>query len=233
MAKVAFTAGRIAAHKCAADKSQAFLWDSIVPGLGLRATPKGKPSYIFQAVFQGKDLRMTIGSPEVWSITQAQEKARELQRQIDEGRDPRAVKAEITAADVSKREFDSRCDLVARDVWDKYVKARRPQWGDRHYEDHLTHGAAGGGKGVKGGILKAGTLATLLEKPLHDITPKAIEAWAEKETKTRPTSARLAWRLLKAFLNWCSEQPEYADLIPPRNPAKSTKARETFELAPV
>jgi hypothetical protein len=46
---------------------------------------------------------MTIGSLGAWSIAKAQERARELQRQIDDGRDPREVKAEATAADVAKR----------------------------------------------------------------------------------------------------------------------------------
>lgn len=228
MAKVSFTAGRVAAFTCPPDKAQAFIWDASTKGLGLRVTPAGKPAYVFQGLYQGKDIRLTIGSPDAWSIPQAQEKARELQRQIDEGRDPRAVKAEIAAADVAKREDETRRGLIARDVWDIYLKARRKHWGDRHYDDHVKHASAGGQKGERVEALKAGPLATLLSLPLRDITPQAIEAWAEKETKTRPTVARLSWRLLKAFLSWCAEQPEYADLLPARNPAKSTKARETL-----
>ena len=65
------------------------MWDVTAPGLGLRATPAGKPAYVFQSVYQSKDLRITIGSPAAWSIPDAQAKARELQRLIDEGKDPR------------------------------------------------------------------------------------------------------------------------------------------------
>ncbi len=36
----------------------------------------------------------------------------------------------------------------------------------------------------------------------------------------RPTAARLAWRLLKAFLGWCAEQPEYAPVLPSTNPGQ-------------
>jgi hypothetical protein len=46
MAKVAFTSGRVKGFKCPADKPQAFLWDVTAPGLGLRLTPAGKPSYV-------------------------------------------------------------------------------------------------------------------------------------------------------------------------------------------
>ena len=68
MAKVAFTAGRVSGFKCPADKAQAFLWDATAKGLGLRTTPAGQPAYVFQGVYQGKDLRVTIGSPDAWSI---------------------------------------------------------------------------------------------------------------------------------------------------------------------
>jgi integrase len=64
-----------------------------------------------------------------------------------------------------------------------------------------------------------------------DLTPERIEAWAASEGKTRPSSARLAWRLLTVFLTWCSEQPKYAALVPAKNPAKTKKAREAFGKA--
>ena len=98
MAKIPFTAGRVANFSCPAGKAQAFLWDSTAPGLGLRATPAGKPAFIFQRPHQGKDVRVTIGSPTAWSIPNAQAKARELQRMIDEGHDPRSLKRDAVAA---------------------------------------------------------------------------------------------------------------------------------------
>lgn len=103
MAKIAFTASRVAKFQCPADKAQAFMWDSSVQGLGLRATPAGKPSYVFQAVFQGKDIRMTIGGPDAWTIPLAQGKARELQRLIDEGKDPRDLKRDALAVAKAKQ----------------------------------------------------------------------------------------------------------------------------------
>ena len=47
MAKVNFTAGRLADFTCPADKDQAFLWDSKAPGLALRVTAQGARAYIF------------------------------------------------------------------------------------------------------------------------------------------------------------------------------------------
>ena len=84
--KVRFTATRIFQFECSPDKQQSFIWDSNTQGLGLRKTPRGNPSYIFQSRFNGKSIRISIGSPKVWSIGDAQQKARELQELEKKGR---------------------------------------------------------------------------------------------------------------------------------------------------
>lgn len=227
MSKVAFTAGRVAAFKCPADKPQAFLWDATQPGLGLRATPAGKPAYVFQSTLAGKSLRMTIGAPADWTIPQARERARELQRQIDEGRDPRAVKAEATAADAAKLEDERRHAVTVGEAWAVYLADRRPKWGERHYADHLIKADPGGKEGRRG-LTKPGPLAALMALPLRELDAATVEAWAAREAKTRPTVARLAWRLLKAFLAWCGEHPDYAGAVAGANAAKSKRAREAL-----
>ena len=231
MAKVVFTAGRVGGFKCPPDKSQAFLWDSVSPGLGIRATPLGKPAYVFQGRYQDKTLRVTIGSPSAWSIPDAQSKARELQRLIDEGRDPRLVKAEKTASDRAKRKADKQDAVTVGEAWVDYLAERRPHWGDRHYRDHVSLSKAGGenaSRGTRGaGVTRAGPIYPLLAFRIADLTPEVIETWAAREAKTRPTYGRLAWRCLKVFLGWCSEQSSYARLVP-TNPAKTKKSREAF-----
>lgn len=237
MAKIAFTAGRVGGFKCPADKAQAFLWDTNVPGLGLRVTPAGKPSYVFQSEFQGKSIRLTIGSPDAWSIPQAQEKARELQRQIDEGSDPRDLKRDALAAAAERKAAAAAQAVTVGEVWTAYLETRRPHWGVRHHADHsklVQPGGVPAKRGTKGrGVTVAGPLHPLMALPLSDLDAPTIEAWAAKEAKTRPTSARLAWRCLKAFLAWCAEQPQYAPALAGVNPAKSKKAREALGKAGV
>jgi integrase len=228
VAKVNLTRPKVDGFKCPAGKAQAFLWDSTAPGLGLRVTPTGKPAYVFQSLFNGRTLRLTIGSPDAWTIPDAQARARELQRQIDEGRDPREVKAAATAADVASREDAKRQTVTVAEAWAAYLLERRPHWGERHYLDHVAKAAPGGVPGKRSKSLKPGILAPLMAKPLRDLDAATIEAWAAREAKSRPTSARLAWRLLKAFLGWCAEQPAYAGIVPDKNPAKSKKARESL-----
>ncbi|MCK6415546.1 MAG: integrase family protein [Giesbergeria sp.] len=242
MAKIAFTAGRVSGFKCPPDKKQAFMWDATAPGLGLRATPAGKPAYVFQSLYQGKDLRVTIGSPAAWSIPDAQAKARELQRLIDEGKDPRdlkrdalAAQAEKQAAAAAKVQADKAAALTVGEVWGDYIAKRRPFWGELHYRDHIDKAKAGGlPSGRRGGgkqLTKPGPLAALMPLALKDLDQATIERWAANEGKTRPSSARLAWRLLTVFLTWCAEQPEYANLLPAKNPAKTKKAREALGKA--
>jgi len=244
MAKIAFTAGRVAGFKCPAGKAQAFLWDVTAPGLGLRVTPAGKPAYVFQGEFQQKTIRITIGSPDAWSIPQAQEKTRELQRLIDEGHDPRGLKRDALAAQAEKQSAAAAAQVQAAahalttgEVWAVYLAERRPHWGALHYADHIRLAKTGGvpaNRGTRGrGVTIAGPLYPLMALPLRDLDAPTIEAWAAHEAKTRASAARLAWRCLKVFLGWCSEQPAYADLLPAKNPAKTTRSREALGKAGV
>lgn len=242
MAKIAFTSGRVTGFKCPANKAQAFLWDSTTQGLGLRATPSGKPAYVFQGEFQQKSIRITIGNPGAWSIPQAQEKARELQRLIDQGKDPRILKRDAVAdmlakqaATTAKIEADKVAALTVAEAWADYIEQRRPFWGELHYRDHIDKAKLGGlPSGRRGGgkaLTKPGPLAALMPLALKHLDQVTIEGWAANEGKTRPSSARLAWRLLTVFLTWCGEQPAYASLLPAKNPAKTKKAREALGKA--
>lgn len=229
----------MAAFKCPANTRQAFLWDESVPGLALRTTPSGAPSYVFQGRFQNRSIRITIGSPTVWSIPDAQAKARSLQRELDEGRDPRQVKAAAVAAVAAnnaaaakRAAAERRASITTREVWSVYVEERRPHWGERHYLSHLEKASPGGipskQRGMQGKLTKPGPLAPLMDLRFNELTAPTIEKWAANEGKVRPSSARLAHRQLTVFLNWCYEQPAYADLLPQRNPATTKRTREAL-----
>jgi integrase len=246
MAKVKFTAGRVMNFQPTSEKIPSFLWDSVAPGLGLRVTPAGVKSYIFQAKLKGQVIRVTIGSPATWDISAAQKEAVRLRVIIDNGRDPRHVKADKLSNEQAERDrkltlekdaqaTELRESITVGEVWSLYVAERKPHWGQRHYNDHISKAKAGGKpskRGTRGrGVTIAGPLHPLMSKRLCDLNKETIEAWAGMEAKTRPTAARLAWRLLKVFLGWCSEHKEYATIVPLTNPAKTNKTREAFGKA--
>ena len=235
--RVNLTAGRVDAFTCPPDKAQAFLWDTDTPTLALRATPTGRKTYVFEARLNGSTVRINIGTLADWPIKQARTKAQGLKMLVDAGTDPREVERDRQAAAVEKKAAAVAHAVTVGEAWSVYIEERRPQWGERHYQDHINLSKAGG-KVIKRGTAGRGVtidmpLYALMAMPLRDLTAPVIEAWAAKEAQTRATSARLAWRLLKVFLGWCEEQPAYVDLLPAKNPAKTKKARESLGKAGV
>ena len=210
-----FTAGRIAAFKCEAGKNQSIFWDGKTPGLGLRVTAAGAKSYIFETRLHGKTLRMTIGDVRTWAIDQAQAEATALKAMTDKGDDPRQVAADKQAAAEAKREDAKNSDAPATDAWKAYIEARQGKWSASHRKDHATVSKAGGEirtRGRRAGEsdkTQPGALLPLLALPLAQIDADRVRAWLKDEALTRPTHARLAFGLLRAFLNWCADRPEY------------------------
>ncbi|MDN4061244.1 site-specific integrase [Massilia sp. YIM B02769] len=180
MAKVEFTATRVAEHSCPEGKSQAFMWDSVAPGLGLRATPRGDKGYVFQSKLNGQTIRINIGKPSTWTIKAAQVEARRLQTQIDMGKDPRQVVKDELAAAQDAREArqaalkaaeeaaqleaearalkDRRESVTLGAAWPVYISARRNAkrkggkqgWSEWHVRDHENVARIGGEEKLRG-----------------------------------------------------------------------------------
>lgn len=222
MAKVKLTAERVSSFKT--DKAQAFLWDSTAPGLAVRATANGSKAYIFQSQIQGHGLRMTIGDVRTWTIPQAQQEARRLQTLIDQGHDPRveaanrkkSARLELQEAARLKKAAAQQ-GIPALEVWDEYVKARSPKWGERNLLDHQNMVSPGGAPRTRGrhpgepNVTQPGRLYRLLQTPLAKLDKETIEAWMKEQSKHGTGQGGLARRLLQGFLNWCATQDEYKD----------------------
>ncbi|MDD2800552.1 MAG: integrase family protein [Methylococcales bacterium] len=245
MAKLKLTAGRVASFKCDEGKVQTFLWCDEVAGLGVRATPSSSAKrYIFQAKIKGQTMRVTIGKVSAWSIPEAQAEARRLQIMIDNGNDPREVKSDKEAAKVAAKKAKeaeaaaivmqaARESVTVGMTWAEYIAARKPYWSESHYHDHEKDMHLGGAvRSRSTELTKPGTLASLVEVRLIDLTPERVEEWADAETLKRPTRARLSLRLLKAFLFWCARHPMYKAIVT-ANPAQSKTARESLGKAKV
>lgn len=220
--------------------------DADKKGLRLRVTQAGGKHWQFETRIKGKLFTRALGEWPSVSIDVAKAEAHRLRGLTEQGVDPRDIERQQqetkAAADAEQaaRLAQQATTLAAEaltvgEVWKDYIEKRRPYWGDLHYQDHLTKSQEGGKpsmrRGKKDKFTKPGPLAELMALPLKDLDQPRIEAWAAKEGQTRATSARLAWRLLTVFLTWCAEQPEYAALLPAKNPAKTKKAREALGKA--
>ena len=203
--RIRFTANRISIFSCPTTKAQAFLWDSSNPGLGLRVTPNGKPCFVFQSRLAGKSIRITIGSPKIWSITDAQAKAREYQRQLDEGYDPRQLRKELRARQEIKKKEETLKLFTFGEVFREYFEDRKQGWGERHYLDQVSMIS----KGKKG---RTGVLWPLVNLKLCDIDSEIIEELMRREGARRQARARLALRHLRAFFTWASEHKRWCNV---------------------
>lgn len=162
MARVNLTAGRVAEYRCEPGKAQSFLWDTKSPCLAVRATRNGAKAYVCQAKLHGKDIRVTLGSTDVWTIGDAREAANRFKVTIDQRVDPRVLAAESrAAAEAASTEREAE-KVLARTAWDAYLKAPHPKWGKTHRRDHQIAAQVGGQKPKRGKTLtKPGPLAAL------------------------------------------------------------------------
>ena len=240
-AKVELSLDKIAKFTCPAGKQQAFLWDTKQPGLAVRVTSTGAKSFVFESKLRWKTIRITLGDVRTWYLNSvwsgigeerkeihrgAREEAGRLRVLIDNGKDPRQVAADEIAAENAKREQEAaaeqarqkealRNSVTVEKAWAQYL-ANPPMkkgktWGERHLADH--HKVMQQERTKENGkTLTAGALASLAGLPLSELTKERVTEWILAETPKRPTQTALAFRLLRAFLNWCESKPEFKGL---------------------
>lgn len=161
----------------------AFIWDSTTPGLGLKISVAGGKTYVFQYRHQGKAQRITLGDARLVSLDAAREKAKVMATQVAEGIDPKHVR------DVAIE----RRGITVQDVLTAFVEAKRDTVSARYTGETLR-------------MLRPGApLHELLLVPVTSLTPGLLADWLKRETAHRPTYAGLAYRTLRAALNWGTE----------------------------
>ena len=250
MERVRLTLVRIADLTCPAEKRQSFLWDTEAPGLAVRVTATGAKSFIFESKLNRQTIRITLGDVRAWMLRSvwkdgkeiqrgAREEANRLKTLIDQGKDPRQVAADEVKAVQAERDEKAAAVLEAEqavhrnqitvgEVWSAYIEARRAKWSERHLFDHykLMNPERTKGEGEAARTLTAGVLASLSPLPLSGLTSERVISWLEVETPKRGTQAALAFRLLRAFVNWCETKPresetDYRGIADPLACAKS------------
>jgi integrase len=215
MTKQNFTAARVDSFQCEPGKQQSIFWDAKTTGFGLRVTAAGARAYIFESRLFGKTIRVTIGDARSWDLAKARTEASRLRTLVDDGNDPREVRAERKAAHESRRTEVRRQDVTFGEIWDEYVEARRPFWSERHHRDHLQHASPGGiARQRSTGLTRPGPLAALRSYRLPELNSERIAEWLTSQASDRPTMAALSFRLLRSFIRWAAETPAYSGIIP-------------------
>ncbi|MGV0952813.1 MAG: tyrosine-type recombinase/integrase [Fluviibacter sp.] len=197
------------------------VYDNVVPKLALRVSPAGLKTFNVIKWVDGRAVWVKLGVFPEMTTAQARKEAQMTLGTLASGRDPMALRRANRAA--------NKAGIVkAMDAWQVYIKARSRSWSDSHKADHTKVSAAGGKLRTRGrrpsesDRTQEGILVPLLKLPLKRIDSNHVASWLKTESKNRPTHARLAFTIFRAFLSWCSEQPDYKDLTDPT--ACSTKA---------
>lgn len=222
-----FTKERLQALPLPESGTRVAYLDSKVAGLQLRVTATGVKTFsVYRRIKGGRPERITLGRFPEMTIEQARKQASLVAVSISDGVSPAQAKRIIRAQ-------NRKGAMPALDAWHHYVATQAPRWSESHLKDHYKVSTEGGlprKRGYRPGeskTTKPGILRQLLKLPLDQIDATRVERWVSSEAPARPTHTRLAFGLLRAFLNWCSETPEFADLIQ-QNACSSKKTRKSI-----
>jgi integrase len=93
----------------------AFVWDSILPGFGLRVTAAGSRSFIVQfRTLGGSQGRTTIGRYPALTVDEARGLARSQLGLVEQGHHPSATRRSVRAAPTLRDRADHYCNEYAR-----------------------------------------------------------------------------------------------------------------------
>jgi integrase len=229
MKKQSFTVARIDSFECESGRQQSIYWDAKTAGFGLRITAAGSRAYIFESRLYGKTIRVTIGDARAWDLGKARTEASRLRTLVNDGKDPREVRAERQVAHEARRAESRRQEVTFGEVWDEYVQARKPFWSERHHRDHLQHADQGNKPKKRAkGFTRPGPLAALRPLRLPELTGERIAEWLTSQAAERPTMSALSFRLLRSFIRWAAETPAYRGIIP----SGAYKSRDVKDATP-
>ncbi len=211
--KTRLTNPRVAAFAPPPGKREATLWDTDAAGLGVRAQGERK-TFVFMSRLSGKLIKITLGTMEAWTLEDARKEARRLQALIATGTDPREERRRTMEAEQRTRKARERAAVAFREAWGTYIEDRRGDWSERHLKDH-NEAMSQPGLPRKRSRKKtvAGPLWPLRDVKLSDLNPELIRGLLAKESKKRPTMTARAYRLLRAFLKWAEQHPDYSDIF--------------------
>ncbi len=115
------------AESAKARKKDYFIWDTELPGLGLRVYTSGKRSYVIHYRFAGRSRRFTIGLHGFWTPELARQEARVLLGKIAGGEDPSEQRQlnhkAITVKELCERYLE---DLQAGLIMGKGGRPKKP-----------------------------------------------------------------------------------------------------------
>lgn len=187
--------------------------DTKIPQLELRVSHSGVKSFsVLKRVRHGDGERVTIGRYPELTVEAARNEASQIVATLAQG-------TSVTARRKEEKQQRANEKTPALHVWMAYIEAKESRWSDSHLADHKKVIQPGGITRTRGKrpnespVTQPGVLLQLLSLPLSQIDEDVVGTWLKSESEKRPTHTRLAFSLLKAFLNWCRGQKAYKNVV--------------------
>lgn len=219
MSNVNLTPERIRKANLPKGKTQSFLRDTTVKGLGVRITKAAKVFIVQGRLKGGKatgPIRIKLGAVDSITLEVARAEARQIMVQLSKGIDPRNERKRRADSEAEQRQELKRQDVTLGEAWPIYMEERQTNWSTKYFSDHERIISPGGEEKKRGkGLTVAGPLASIAALPLSRVTASTIKKWLETEQPARPTETRRAFEMLRTFLNWCDGDDRYKGLAAP------------------
>jgi integrase len=178
----------------------AFLWDAgdrALKGFGVRITPAGVKSYVYQYRIGGRAgpvRRYTIGRHGEFTPEQARERAIELIALIRRGIDPIEAEEGEAKARTKAKAIEATQEREARELaFDAYALRYLELHVRRHTPDSF---------GFAEGVLRNHVTPTLASKPLPEITRRDILRVIDAIPADQPSVRRNSFAVLRKLFNW-------------------------------
>lgn len=185
------------------EKGQAFYWDTKQTGLGLRITSAGTRSWIVQGYVNGKPRRFTLGLLDDLRYQEARDEAGKIRGDMRKGINPLVEKKR-------KQKSSEAGGVTLREIMQDYIDHKRTKHGPLRPSTK---------QGIKLNV--ENEFASWADKPVATINREAVVKRFRELSKTAPTQTNLAFRNLRALLNWAREKysaPDGSYTILPLNP---------------
>lgn len=215
----AVATGRItktAVDALASGASDVLLWDDKLRGFGLKVTPTGSRTYLYQYRIGGrggKTRRYTIGKHGTLTAENARKEAERLAILVSQGTDPQEAKQ-----DQARKSIDLAFKPYAERFVEDCLKAKWKAW-------HVDAEA----------LLRLYAVPILGSKPLHEITRADVRAVLNPVRKKVATCRNL-FTVLRRLFRWAVSEGDLTDspisgMEPPPAPAARDRVLTDAELA--
>ena len=207
-------------------KADLFIWDTKVPGFGVKVTPAGSKVYVFQyrmanpgAAKAMPARRMNIGKHGVFTPDQARTRAEELAAIVKLGTDPQQeVRDKIAAKDEAKRQAETKARLNGELVFEKVAE----RWLEEYEVDHRATSVGQAKVSVRKYLTPK-----LRGKPMPHITKGDLQAALDAIPAKQKASRQQVFAYASILWRWALERGDIADNpVPSMAKPKVPKARD-------